>query len=231
MAEAAAPQARRHRRRWPRPRFVVLLALLLLGGIGALLLHHYTRPDKLTALLVEQARSQLGLRLSLADRAGFGLLPRLRVLLPKASLKSADDGIVLDAESIGVVVPWHTLWGERVDIERIEIEKPRLDLDALSHWLAARPAGGAAPDVRFALRVRDGTLLAAGKPLAEGLNLDFANAGDLAAWLARVRETDAPSLPPLTGSAEAARLQIGDTHVEGLRIELRDETAVPAPQR
>lgn len=226
MAETAAPQARRRRRRWP----YVLLTLALLAGIGAWVLRHYTRPEQLTAMLVEQARSQLGLRLSVADRAGFGLLPQLRVLLPKASLKSADD-VVLDAESIGVVVPWHTVWGQRVDIERIDIEKPRLDLDALSRWLAARPAGGAAPDVRFALRVRDGTLLAEGKPLAEGLNLDFANAGDLSAWLARVRETDVPLLPPLSGSAEAARLQIGDTHVEGLRIELRDEAAAPAPQR
>lgn len=227
MAETAAPQARRRRRLWP----YALLTLALLAGIGAWALRHYTRPEQLTALLVEQTRSQLGLRLSLADRAGFGLLPQLRVLLPKASLKSAGDDIVLDAESIGVVVPWHTVWGERVDIERIDIEKPRLDLDALSRWLAARPAGGAAPDVRFALRVRGGTLLAAGKPLAEGLNLDFANAGDLAAWLARVRETDAPMLPPLTGSAEAARLQIGGTHVEGLRIELRDEAAQAVPKR
>lgn len=225
MAENPAPKARPRRRRWP----YVLLALALLAGIGALVLRHYTRPDKLTALLIEQAHSQLGLKLSLADSAGFGLLPRLRVLLPKSSLEADAGDVLLDAGSIGVVVPWHTLWGERVDIERIEIEKPRLDLDALSRWLAARPSGGAAPDVRFAVQVRNGTLLASGKPLAEGLNLEFANAGDLAAWLGRMREANSALLPPLSGSAEAASVQIGDTRVEGLRVELRDDA--PAPQR
>ncbi|MBO9664936.1 hypothetical protein [Dokdonella sp.] len=223
MAETPATKARPRRRRWP----YVLLALALLTSLGALVLRHYTRPDKLTALLIEQAQSQLGLKLALGDSAGFGLLPRLRVLLPKSSLEAAEGGVLLDADSIGVVVPWHTIWGERVDIERIEIEKPRLDLDALAHWLAARPAGGAAPDVRFAIRVRDGALLASGKPIAEGLNLQFANAGDLAAWLAQVRTANSSLLPPLAGSAEAATLQIGATRIEGLRVEVQDDGAAP----
>lgn len=223
MAETPAASVRPRRRRWP----YVLLALALLAGIGALVLRHYTRPDKLSALLIEQAQSQLGLKLSLRDRAGFGLLPRLRVLLPKPVLEAAGGGVLLDADSIGVVVPWRTAWGERVDIEGIEVEKPRLDLDALARWLAARPPGGATPDVRFAIRVRDGTLLASGKPLAEGLNLQFANAGDLAAWLAQVRAADSALLPPLAGSAEAATVHIGTTRIEGLRVDVQDDGAAP----
>lgn len=225
MAETAAPHARPRRRRWP----YALLALVLLAGVGAFAVRHYTRPERLTALLVGQARSQFGLELSLDGAARFGFLPSLRLRLPKPSA-GADGAAVLDAASIDVVVPWRTLWGERVDIERISMERPRLDLDAFSRWLAARPSGGAAPEVRFAVQVRDGTLLASGKPLAEGLNLEFANAGDLAAWLERVRAADAPLLPPLSGSAEAARVQIGGTRVEGLRVELRDDAA-PAPTR
>lgn len=226
MPEASAKPRRRRR---PILWSAVLLALALLAGIGALVVRHYTRPEKLTALLVEQARAQFGLQLSLPGSAGFDLLPRLRLLLPKPSIKAADGGALLDADSIGVVVPWRTAWGERIDIEGIQLDKPRLDLDALSRWLAARPASSSAPDVRFAVQVRDGSLFASGKPLAEGLNLRFANAGDLAAWFAQMREANAALLPPLTGSAEAPTLQIGTTRIEGLRVDVRDDE--PAPKR
>lgn len=218
MAEAAAKP--RRRRRWP----FVLLALVLLGGIGgALVLRHYTQPAKLTALLVEQARTQFGIDLALAGDAGFGFVPRLHLRLPAPHAKSGGDA-VLEADAVDVVVPWRTLWGERIEIERIEIDRPRLDLDALSRWLASRPSGGAAPEVRFAVKLRDGELLSGGKPVAEGLNLDFANAGDLAAWLAQVREPASTTLlPPLAGKGSAGSVQIGSTRVEGLEIEVSGE--------
>lgn len=220
----ADENAKPRRRRWPLIWSAVVLACLLPAGIGLLVLRHYTRPQKLTSLLVEQVRSQFGLELALGGVGGFEFLPNLHLALPRPTLKSADGGAVLDAASIDVVVPWRSLWGERIEVERIRIERPTLDLDALSRWLAARPAGGAAPDVRFAVQVRGGTLLSFGKPLAQGLNLEFANAGDLAAWYAQLRDADAtsPLLPPLTGSAETDTLQFGATHIEGLRVEIRE---------
>lgn len=218
----ADEKAKPRRRRWP----FVLLALALLAGIGALVLRHYTRPEKLTALLVDQVRSQFGLGLALDGSAGFRFLPTLRLRLPKPQAKFGDDTL-LGAAAIDVAMPWRSLWGERVEIERIEIDHPQLDLDALSSWLAARPAGGATPDVRFAVRVREGTLLASGEPLSEGVNLDFANAGDLAAWFARALEPDSALLPPLAGEASARSVRIGGTRIEGLRVEVRDEEAPP----
>ena len=220
----------RGKRRW----LFVLLALLLLGGAAALALRHYTRPDKLTALLVEQARSALGAELTTEGAASFGFVPELRVTLPHPALKAhGANTVLLSADALRAVVPWHTLWAERYDIERIELVKPNLDLDALRAWLAARPPSGAAPpDVRFALHVEDGIITSTGKPVAQRVNMEFASAGDLAAWLAKIGSASAASLiPPLNGSADAATLQIGDTRLEDVHIDVRDDNATPKPSK
>lgn len=209
------------RRRWR----IALIALVLLGGAVALALRHYTRPDQLTALLVTQAQRVLGADFAIDGTAGFGFVPHLSVVLPHPSLKAHGAGtVMLRADTLRAVVPWHSLWTSHYDIERIELVKPTLDLDALNTWLAARPPTGTAPpDVRFALRVEDGTLIWAGKPVAQGLNITFVNSGDLAAWLANI---GSPSmLPPLTGSADAATLQFGDTRLDDVHVEVRDDDA------
>ena len=82
MAEQAPQRPRR--RRWPR----VLLALLVLGVIGAFAVHHYTRPQRLTALLIEQVRDQLGAELTLGGDAGYTLVPGLHAELPQPMLAS-----------------------------------------------------------------------------------------------------------------------------------------------
>ncbi len=211
------------RRRWR----IALIALVLLGGAVALALRHYTRPDQLTALLVAQAQSVLGADLAIDGTAAFGFVPDLNVALPHPTLKAHGAGaVLLHAETLRAVVPWHTLWTSHYDIERIELVKPTLDLDALNAWLAARPPTGTAPpDVRFALRVENGTLISAGKTITQGLNMTFANSGDLAAWLANTGSTSTSALPPLTGHADAATVQFGDTRLDDVHVEVRDDDA------
>lgn len=221
MAEAAATG--RRRRRWPW----LLLVLGLLGLAAAFALHRWSRPQRLADLLVSQVREQLGAELVLDGAAGFELTPRLRALLPKPRLL-ADGRTILSADAIAASVPWRTLWADRYEIERIELQRPVLDIDALRAWLAQRPSSDApTPDVRFALGIVDGSVVASGKPVAEGVDIDFANSGDLAAWLATLgRDAGAIApLPPARGSGSIERLQIGETRLEGLRIELRDDEA------
>jgi hypothetical protein len=227
MTEQAPKRMRR--RRWPR----VLFALLLLGVIGALLVRHYTRPQKLTLMLVEQIHDQLGAELSLGGDATYAFTPGLRAVLPSPVLK-AKDVVLLHADSLRAAVPWHSLWSQKIEIERIELVRPVLDLDALRAWLAARPKSTSAPpDVRFVLHIEHGSVVAAGKTIAEDVALDLANSADLAAWLAEFDPHSAGKilLPPLEGSVDAAALQIGGTRLEGVHVNVRDDAPAAATQR
>ncbi|GAA0723067.1 hypothetical protein [Dokdonella soli] len=231
MPESETKRPRRGRR-W----LFALLALALCCGLGALALRHYLQPDQLTALLIEQTRSALGADLAVTGAAGFGFVPNLHLVLPRPALKAPGTGTAfLAADSLDAVVPWRSLWSGRYEIERIELVKPTLDLDALSAWLAARPQPRAAlPDVRFSLHVSDGSVMRGEKPIAQGIRMDFASSGDVAGWLAKFDPKSAavPLLPPLGGSADVSSVQIGDTRLDGMHVEVRDDgvTAKPSKQ-
>ena len=215
------------RRRW----LFALTLLALFGLAAAWALHHYSRPQRLTALLVAQTHSLLGLDLTLDGEAGFGWWPKLHLLLPQPTLQAPGAAAaLLRADALEAVLPWRTLWSDRLQIERIDLRRPRLDADALAAWLAARPASKAAPpDVRMALHIDDASVFSRGKPVAQGVQIAFANSADLAAWLARLGAGALPLLPPLAGHAEAASLQIGGTRLDGVQVEIRDDApATPA---
>jgi hypothetical protein len=218
--------------RKPRRRWRIVLAFLLILVVAVVLaLRHYSRAEQLTALIVDQARGALGAELSVGGAAHYDFWPTLHLVLPAPSLKSPDEVAFVKADSLEVIVPWHILWADRYDIQRIDVIRPVLDLDALSAWLATRPASTTPlPDVRFSLHLVDGKATASGKVIAQGLNMDFVNSGDVAAWLARVlAQPDAGALvPPLNGSADAAILQIGTTRLEGVHLDVRDDATPPA---
>lgn len=213
------------RRRWPR----VLFALLLLGVIGAFALHRFTRPQHLTALLVGQVRDQLGAELTLGGEARYTLVPGLRAELPQPVL-AAQGSVLLRADALRAAVPWRTLWADAYEIERIELVRPVFDLDALRAWLAARPQStGAPPDVRFTVRIEHGSVIAGGKPVVEDITLDLANSADLAAWLAHFDPLSQQDLlPPATGTFDAKGVEIGETRLEGVHVEIRDD---PGPRQ
>lgn len=114
---------------------VVAAALTVVAAVYLLL-----QPDRFTAMLQTQARAA-GLELNLASPASPGLFPR-----PALDLR----GITLNAEGASapillaargrLVLPWHTLFGGPTVISQLEIDSPRVDLDALQAWMAALPA-------------------------------------------------------------------------------------------
>ncbi|HEU4663439.1 MAG TPA: hypothetical protein VFS55_05355 [Dokdonella sp.] len=206
----------------------MLLVVLAIGAIGAVVVHRYTRPQRITALLVERVRSELGAQLRLGGDAGYALLPGLRAVLPQPELV-VDGTRVLRADALRAAVPWRALWSSQLEIERIELVRPVLDLDALRAWLAARPPSTSPPpDVRFVLHVEDGRVLQAGKPVAEGVTIDLANRADLVAWLRGWKPANADVVPPVAGSVHIDAAQVGDTRIEGLDVEVRDD---PAPEQ
>lgn len=216
---AEAPRKRK-RRRWP----IALAIIAVLVLIGALALRHYTRPETLTALLIGNARSQLGVELALSEPGRFGFMPNLHLILPRPALRETPQSVAfLSADSADVVVPWSTLWSGRYDIEGIELIKPQLDLDALDAWLRKQPASAPRPDVRFSLRAKGATLISGGKPIATGVDLDFRSTGDVAGWLAGRSESSTMLLPPLAGTIDAPAVEVGGTRLEGVHIESRED--------
>jgi hypothetical protein len=222
------PARPRRRRLW----LALGASVLLLAAVAALALRHYLQPERLLAWLGQQARSTLGAELTSHGEAHFGFMPKLHLRLPGAELKMPAGARFLGAESVDVRVPWRNVWAERYEIERIDLQKPVLDLDAFSAWLASRPPSEArAPDVRFALHIADGTVMQGGKPVAEGVNAELANGDDLAAWLEAVRANPAAArLPPLLGRAQLSTLRVGDSVLEGVQIEA-GESKTPPPAK
>ncbi|HKE46955.1 MAG TPA: hypothetical protein VKB52_02740 [Rhodanobacteraceae bacterium] len=212
------PEQKR-RRRWP----IVLAIVAALVPISALVARHFTRPEALTAFLIDNARSQLGAVLVVSNAGRFAFVPEFHLVLPDPSLAASERGApFLTAKNADVVVPWSMLWSGRYEIRRIELVSPRLDLDALDAWLASRPAAKT-PDIRFALHASDATVVSGGKTIASGVELEFANAGDLAEWL----DKRATLLPPIAGTAKAAVIEVGGARLEGVSVESRDDAAKP----
>jgi uncharacterized protein involved in outer membrane biogenesis len=122
------------------------LILLVLGGlvltlvlVAIIAVYLVLQPDRFTRMLQTQARSA-GLELNLASPASPTLFPH-----PALDL----DGITLNAEGANapillaargrLALPWHTLFGGPTVISQLQIDSPRVDLDALQEWLAALP--------------------------------------------------------------------------------------------
>ncbi|MFK2878697.1 AsmA family protein [Rhodanobacter hydrolyticus] len=115
---------------------LVLAVLLGMAGSVYLLL----QPDRFTAMLQGQAR-QAGLVLNLGSPASPTLLPRPALDLRGITLNAeGEENPILLASSGRLVLPWSTLLGGPVAITQMEIDAPRVDLDALQSWLAAQPS-------------------------------------------------------------------------------------------
>ena len=113
---------------------------MLATAVGLYLL---LQPDRFTANLQAQAR-QAGLQLSLASPARPTLFPRPALELEGITLNEPDASMpILLAARGRLALPWRTLFGGPAAITRLEIDAPRVDLDALQTWLAHLPDGGA----------------------------------------------------------------------------------------
>ena len=114
---------------------IVLAALLALVIMVYLLL----QPDRFTAMLQSQA-GNVGLELNLARPASPALFPRPALELSGITLtaRGANVPILLAARG-RLALPWRTLLGGPTVISQLEIEAPRVDLDALQAWLAQLP--------------------------------------------------------------------------------------------
>lgn len=125
-------------------------ALVLVAVLAAMVaLYLLLQPDRFTATLQAQADGA-GLELNLASPASPTLFPRPALDLHGITLaaQGANAPILLAARG-RLTIPWRTLFGGPTVISQLQIDAPRVDLDALQAWLAALPEQpeGHAPNI------------------------------------------------------------------------------------
>jgi AsmA protein len=154
------------------------LAGVLVAGLLALLVTVYLllQPERFTAMLQDQARGA-GLDLSLASPASPTLFPRPALELQGLTLTAQGASMpILLAANGRLALPWSTLFGGPTVISRLEIDAPRVDLDALQAWLASLPSSPAGapniPRIDTGVRIARGTLVRGNQLLLRDFALD-----------------------------------------------------------
>lgn len=203
---------------------IAAVVLALLGIAVALLLHEYARPERVAALLAEQAQSRLGLSLAFRPPARYALWPRLRLQLDDARFGLPGETLpLLTLQRLDVSLPWSSLRDSRLVIEELRLQQPQLELGALQRWLARGDDSDAAtPDLSLHLVVTDATLLQDGKAVAGGISLDGdIDARQMQRWWYELEQAapNANALPPLPGQARIERIELDGVRLEGIRIE------------
>lgn len=170
---AAATPPVAPRRRWLRwwPAVVVVLLLVLALAVRVAL-----QPERTLPLLLDRLGDALGLEITAAGAPELTLrgTPTLVVRDVTARQPRAARPL-LHADRILLSLPWSTIRerGATLDLARIELDAPVLDLPALRRWLSSRPPGETRfPTLRDGVRVRGGRIQALGWRI-EALDLDL----------------------------------------------------------
>lgn len=140
---------------------------LLVAGIALLLLlatavHLLLQPQRVAGFVLGALGDALGLEITATGSSEYHL--RGTPVLVVHDVVAREPGAatpLLRARRVYVSVPWSTVRsrGAQLDITRIELDAPVLDLPALQHWLATRPPGESRmPTLSDGLEVVDGRI-------------------------------------------------------------------------
>ncbi len=202
------------------------LIALVLGGLAAaalltvvVVVYLLLQPDRFTAMLQTHART-IGLDLRLASPASPTLFPRPALDLHgiTISAEGAHAPIVLAARG-RLALPWHTLFGGPTVISQLQIDSPRVDLDALQAWMAALPAQPKnappnIPRIDTGVDITHGSVVLGNEVLLDNLSL---RAGSL------VSGEPFPLSAAATAAGEPWQLRLSATpRIEGNALQLHD---------
>lgn len=205
------------RRRWP---WVLAAVLLLLVLASAAALRWFSDPERLTARLLGIAQERADIVITLEGSAGFRYWPGLRLHLPALQISARNTDLpMLSAQAMDVALPWSSLRDDELVIEYIELLAPVIHIDRLQHWLAQRSQpSGDMPPFRMHLRIRNAALYRHGDALVQGMDADVHTSDALLDWFQALDSVQTSLIPPVQGQAQVAELQLGNTHIEGVRI-------------
>ena len=170
-AQAAdTPKPARRRRR----AILIVLTLLALLLPSVLLM---LRPSILADIALRQLGAATGLEIQAASaRYGLGAQPYISLGDVSARIPGSRTTL-FQARRMHLAVPWQTLRsrGQVLDIERIELDAPYLDLAALQRWQQSRPASAAEtrlPTLLHGLGIQNGSVQGEGWRV-ENVNVDI----------------------------------------------------------
>ena len=158
MHDAAHATRRPRRLGW----LLVLVAALAAIAI-AIAIAILSRPPRATRLLLGAVGDTLGLQIT-ATRGDYRL--RGTPMIDVHGVVAREPGAakpLLRADRVVLSLPWSTIIGrgDELTIERIELQRPTVDIVALKHWLQRRPPGKTRiPTLSHGLQVTGGTVVA-----------------------------------------------------------------------
>lgn len=209
------------------------LAGLLAAGLVALLVTVYLllQPERFTAMLQQQAHGA-GLELSLASPASPTLFPRPALELQGLTLTAQGASMpILLAASGRLALPWRTLFGGPTVISRLEIDAPRVDLDALQAWLSSlppRPANAPPniPRIDTGVRIARGTLVRGNQLLLRDFSLDAGSLLSGRAFPLVMSAKDADGTPMQLRLTATPRIQGNALQLNGIDLNLTRGSAL-----
>ncbi|HEX7817124.1 AsmA family protein [Dyella sp.] len=145
---------------------IILASTMLVVSLVAIVtVHLLLQPERFTAMLQTQAR-KAGLELNLSSPASPSLFPRPALELQGLTLSAQNATVpILIAARGRLALPWRTLLGGNTDISQMEIDSPRVDLDALQDWLANLPTQPDSKSLQIP-RIDTGVLITRGSILS-----------------------------------------------------------------
>ncbi|MGO1069361.1 hypothetical protein [Lysobacter sp. CA199] len=155
------------------------IALLLAALIG---LRWVSRPSQVSWIVLAQAGRALGLEISAGGASEYRLRGTPMIVVRDLVVREPGAGRpLLRAQRVYLSLPWATIRaaGDSLDIERVELDAPQLDIAALNHWLATRPPSTepiTIPSLSRGARVIGGRLIGEGWSV-ENFGVDFAELG------------------------------------------------------
>ena len=141
-------------------RWLAAIALLLI--VIVLAVYWASRPQRLSGFIVGRIADALGLEITAAGASEYRLRGMPRLVLRDVVARRPGDAPLLRADRIDIALPWSSVRARGADLtfQRVELDRPQLDLPALQRWLATRPPSEQrTPTLTDGLRIRDGSLV------------------------------------------------------------------------
>ncbi|OOG66049.1 membrane assembly protein AsmA [Rhodanobacter sp. B04] len=217
-----------------RLRLILLLlgSLLLVTGLVAVTaVYLLLQPDRFTAMLQSQVRDA-GLELSLASPASPTLFPRPALELSGITLNARGANAPILLASRGrLALPWQTVFGGAPVITRLEIDSPRVDLDALQDWLTALPAQPAGtppniPRIDTGISISRGSVVSGERLLLGNVALEAGSLISGQPFPVSVSATTAANTPLQLRLSATPRIQGNTLELDNIELHLSQGSAM-----